>query len=78
MSEYVIHIEDAKTLYNLSNFAFPIDAYLRNLIVRCRDCEYYGNSGVDDGYCYYWNTCDFGDCIRDTDDFCSRGSRKEA
>lgn len=44
--------------------------------LRCSDCKYYGNSGYDDGYCYYWNTCDFGNCIHDPDDFCSRGEPK--
>ena len=83
MSEYIVKLpisgaadEFFKTheMPDMTLYGYP----LTGEIVRCRDCEYYGNSGHDDGYCYYWNTCDFGDCIRNPDDFCSRGSRKEA
>ena len=41
MSEYVIHVEDAKTLYGNIDFPFPLDAYLREKVVRCRDCRYF-------------------------------------
>lgn len=41
MSEYIIHIEDAKTLYKYTDFNFSLDSYLREEIVRCRDCIYY-------------------------------------
>lgn len=74
MNEYIINDEQIKENRRLRGRLLLV----MPVIVRCLDCEYYGNSGVDDGYCYYWNTCDFGDYIRDPDDFCSRGSRKEA
>lgn len=84
MAEYIFKPEnDSSTLTSgIENMCalMPKDWYgtIHGQIIRCCDCEYYGNGGVDDGYCYYWNTCDFGDCIHDSDDFCSRGSRKEA
>lgn len=46
MSEYVIHVEDAKTLYGNANFPFSLDAYLREEIVRCRDCKYHESMTV--------------------------------
>lgn len=40
MSEYIIHIKDAETIYNMTDFPFPLDAYLREEVVRCRDCRH--------------------------------------
>lgn len=73
MSEYIINdeqIAENRRLHGKKLLVMPV-------IVRCHDCEYYGNNGYDNGYCYYWNTCDFGELIREPDDYCSRGSRRE-
>lgn len=43
MSEYIIHIEDAKTLYKYTDFDFSLDSYLRGKIVRCVDCKHYNS-----------------------------------
>lgn len=51
MSEYVIHAEDAKTLYGNTDFPFPLDAYLREKVVRCRDCRHATISSL--GYVKY-------------------------
>lgn len=40
MSEYIIHAEDAKTLYGNTGYLFPLDAYLREEVIRCRNCKF--------------------------------------
>lgn len=45
MTEYVIHVEDAKTLYYHSNFPFALEEYLQNPVVRCKDCRFKANDG---------------------------------
>lgn len=53
MSEYIIHIEDAKTIYGNADFLFPLDAYLREKIVRCGDCVYFDKYENDEiSVCY--------------------------
>ena len=48
MSEYIIHYKDAETLYEHRDFPFLLEEYLREEIVRCRDCKY--------GHEVYWPT----------------------
>ena len=44
-----------------------------NSIVRCKDCKY----SVDNDYCLF-STADMGEINKmDSDDFCSRGERKD-
>ena len=40
MSEYIIHYKDAETLYEHTDLPFLVEEYLREPIVRCRDCKY--------------------------------------
>lgn len=73
--EYIIHVEDAKTLYKYTDFPFPYDAYLKEEIVRCRDCVWAKPDQSDHEFrelrCNMW--------IADVsaDGFCSRGKREQ-
>lgn len=80
MSEYIIHVKDAKTLYSLTDFDFPLEAYLREGIVRCRDCicarVYRGEqSGYEYWRCeHFYNADEL--CDVEPDGFCKWGERK--
>lgn len=71
MTEYIIHVEDAKTLYGgNTDFTFPLDAYLREEIVRCIDCKYF-RIGLN------YDVCAFTDKYTRHDGFCSWAERKD-
>lgn len=46
MSEYIIHYKDAETLYEYTDFPFLLEEYLREPIVRCRDCKHFTPKGT--------------------------------
>lgn len=74
--EYVIHVEDAKTLYKYTDFPFPLDAYLKEEIVRCRDCDYYDHWDACGPYkskhvCGYWEYIEI-----NPNGFCAWGERR--
>lgn len=75
MSEYIVHIEDIKTLYGNTDFPFPLDAYMREKIVRCRDCQHYketdGLSHFNMAFCKFHS----GPC--EPVGYCAWGERKE-
>lgn len=77
MSEYIIHVEDAKTLYRHTDFPFPLDAYLREEVVRCRDCKFaIINSLGDCKYCErFWDTDGDAQLNLPGDFFCAWGER---
>ena len=82
MSEYVIHVEDAKTLYVNTDIPFPLDAYLREKIVRCRDCNHYyeAENYHPSGNCVM-RCCKYFDTYNDEvepDGFCAWGERRDA
>ena len=76
MSEYIIHYKDAETLYEHKDFPFLLDEYLREEIVRCRDCINLEHWKFKDGserlVCCMIDVHDVSE-----DDFCSQGERKE-
>lgn len=77
MSEYIIHYKDAETLYGHTDFPFLLEEYLREEIVRCRDCAYVLNREYNGGIKY--QTCSYFDSEYaevDLDGFCAWGERK--
>lgn len=82
MSEYIIHYKNAETLYEHTDFQFLLEEYLREPIVRCRDCAYYyeaeeyhpqGN--------YNRRCCKYFDAYDDEvapDGFCKWGERRDS
>lgn len=71
MSEFVIHYKDAETLYEHTDFPFLLEEYLREEIVRCRDCKYYIDSDL-----FYNPFCSFlNDHDTQPDGFCAWGER---
>lgn len=77
MSEYIIHYKDAETLYEHTDFPFLLEEYLREEIIRCRDCVHYKpymthRHGMMNR-CYDENGHTH---KRDESDFCSRGERR--
>lgn len=77
MSEHVIHVKDAKTLYEYTDFPFSLGAYLREEVVRCRDCVYMTNRKYKNSLEY--QTCSFFDSEYaevEPNGFCAWGEHK--
>lgn len=87
MSEYIIHYKDAETLYEHTDFPFLLEEYLREPIVRCRDCKHFCEDRRDTSIGWMdvfvcdskqWSTSSLMPSHEvEPDGFCAWGERKE-
>lgn len=77
MSEYIIHYKDAETLYEHMDFPFELEEYLREPIVRCRDCKHYEYWEFRDGRIAH-DCARGGEYVFDTEPngYCAWGERR--